>query len=92
MQRRHSVLAWITLCMFVLGCAGVAKAQVNTATVPLFLISLKSNDALALSVTTTYNLVKGKSAKENEHSNSMSRKMHAANDLRRLILSSYFSI
>ncbi len=32
MQRRHSVLAWITLCLLVLGCASMAKAQVNTAT------------------------------------------------------------
>src|SRR5271155_193275 len=32
MQRRHGVFAWITLCMLVLGCAGMAEAQVNTAT------------------------------------------------------------
>lgn len=32
MQRRHGVFTWITLCMLVLGCAGIAKAQVNTAT------------------------------------------------------------
>src|SRR5580704_4520823 len=32
MQRRHGVSRWITLCMLVLGCAGMAKAQVNTAT------------------------------------------------------------
>src|SRR5580658_5941222 len=32
MQRRHGVSRWITLCMLVLGCAGIAKAQVNTAT------------------------------------------------------------
>src|SRR5580658_7162771 len=32
MQRRHGVFAWITLCMLVLGCAGIAKAQVNTGT------------------------------------------------------------
>jgi hypothetical protein len=32
MQRRHGVFAWITLCMLVLGCAGMAAAQVNTAT------------------------------------------------------------
>src|SRR5580658_5937734 len=32
MQRRHGVFAWITLCMLVLGCAGLAVAQVNTAT------------------------------------------------------------
>jgi hypothetical protein len=31
MQRRHGVFAWITLCMLVLGCAGMAAAQVNTA-------------------------------------------------------------
>ncbi len=31
MQRRRGVFAWITLCMLVLGCAGVAKSQVNTA-------------------------------------------------------------
>src|SRR5579859_4892873 len=30
MQRRHGVFAWITLCMFVLGCAGLTEAQVNT--------------------------------------------------------------
>jgi hypothetical protein len=30
MQRRHGVLAWITLCLLVLGCAGRAAAQVNT--------------------------------------------------------------
>src|SRR5580692_7290190 len=32
MQRRHGVFAWITLCMLVLGCAEMAVAQVNTAT------------------------------------------------------------
>src|SRR5580658_8473818 len=32
MQRRHGVFRWITLCMLVLACAGIAKAQVNTAT------------------------------------------------------------
>src|SRR5580693_29603 len=32
MQRRHGVFAWITVCMLVMGCAGVAMAQVNTAT------------------------------------------------------------
>src|SRR6202795_2539874 len=32
MQRRHGVFQWITLCMLALGCAGIAKAQVNTAT------------------------------------------------------------
>ena len=32
MQRRHGVFAWITLWMLVLGCAGMAAAQVNTAT------------------------------------------------------------
>jgi Carboxypeptidase regulatory-like domain/TonB dependent receptor len=32
MQRRHGVFAWITLWMLVLGCAGTAKAQMNTAT------------------------------------------------------------
>jgi hypothetical protein len=32
MQRRHGVFRWITLCMLVLGCVGIAKAQVNTAT------------------------------------------------------------
>jgi hypothetical protein len=32
MQRRHGVFWWITLCMLVLGCAGISKAQVNTAT------------------------------------------------------------
>src|SRR5580704_9644984 len=32
MRRRHSVFAWITLCMLVLGCASSAVAQVNTAT------------------------------------------------------------
>src|SRR5579864_1694389 len=32
MQRRPSVFAWITLCVLVLGYAGVAMAQVNTAT------------------------------------------------------------
>jgi hypothetical protein len=32
MQRRHGVFAWITLCMLVLGCAGLAMAQVNTGT------------------------------------------------------------
>ncbi len=32
MQRRHSVFAWITLCLLVLGCVSMAKAQVNTAT------------------------------------------------------------
>src|ERR1700674_4020760 len=32
MRRRHGVFAWITLCMLVLGCAGMAKAQVDTAT------------------------------------------------------------
>jgi len=32
MRRRHGVFAWITLCLLVLGCAGIAKAQVNTAT------------------------------------------------------------
>src|ERR1700722_7232151 len=32
MPRRHGVFPWITLCMLVLGCAGIAKAQVNTAT------------------------------------------------------------
>jgi hypothetical protein len=31
MQRRHGVFAWITLCMLVLGCAGMVTAQVNTA-------------------------------------------------------------
>src|SRR5208282_3042314 len=31
MQRRHGVFAWITLCMLVLGCAGLAQAQVDTA-------------------------------------------------------------
>src|SRR5579859_3179887 len=30
MQQRHGVLAWITLCLLVLGCAGLATAQVNT--------------------------------------------------------------
>src|SRR5690348_637620 len=30
MQRRHGVFAWITLCMLVLGCAGLIEAQVNT--------------------------------------------------------------
>src|SRR5580704_18378149 len=30
MRRRHSVFAWITLCMLVLGCAGIARAQVDT--------------------------------------------------------------
>jgi len=32
MQRRHGVFRSITLCMLVLGCAGMAQAQVNTAT------------------------------------------------------------
>ena len=32
MQRRHGVFAWITLWMLVLGWAGMATAQVNTAT------------------------------------------------------------
>ncbi|HXC87915.1 MAG TPA: TonB-dependent receptor [Candidatus Cybelea sp.] len=32
MQRRHGVFRWITLCVLVLACAGIAKAQVNTAT------------------------------------------------------------
>src|ERR1700676_742026 len=32
MRRRHGVFAWITLCMLVLGCAGMAEAQVDTAT------------------------------------------------------------
>src|SRR5580704_8719556 len=32
MQRRHGVFRWITLCLLVLGCAGSAMAQVNTAT------------------------------------------------------------
>jgi Carboxypeptidase regulatory-like domain/TonB dependent receptor len=32
MQRRHSVFRWITLWMLVLGCAAMAKAQMNTAT------------------------------------------------------------
>ena len=32
MQRRHSVFARITLCLLALGCAGIAGAQVNTAT------------------------------------------------------------
>src|ERR1700676_3927137 len=32
MRRLHGVFAWITLCMLVLGCAGMAKAQVDTAT------------------------------------------------------------
>lgn len=32
MQRRHSVFAWTTLCMLVLGCAALTRAQVNTAT------------------------------------------------------------
>jgi Carboxypeptidase regulatory-like domain len=32
MQRRHSVFAWITMCMLALGCAALANAQVNTAT------------------------------------------------------------
>ncbi len=32
MQRRHGVFAWITLWMLVLGWAGMAAAQVNTAT------------------------------------------------------------
>jgi hypothetical protein len=32
MQRHHGVLRRMTLCMLVLGCAGIAKAQVNTAT------------------------------------------------------------
>ena len=32
MQRRHGVRKWITLCMLVLGCASMAMAQVNTAT------------------------------------------------------------
>src|SRR5579863_2099107 len=32
MQRRHGVFAWITLWMLVLGWAGLAAAQVNTAT------------------------------------------------------------
>ncbi len=32
MQRRHGVFAWTTLCMLVLGCAGLAMAQVNTGT------------------------------------------------------------
>jgi hypothetical protein len=32
MRRRHGVFAWITLCMLVLGCASMAKAQVDTAT------------------------------------------------------------
>ena len=32
MQRRHGVFAWITLCLLALGCAGIAGAQVNTAT------------------------------------------------------------
>src|SRR6266481_6238011 len=32
MRRRHGVFAWITLCLLVLGCAGIATAQVNTAT------------------------------------------------------------
>ncbi|MGB8476304.1 MAG: carboxypeptidase regulatory-like domain-containing protein [Candidatus Acidiferrum sp.] len=32
MQRRHGVFGWITLCMLVLGCAAMTRAQVNTAT------------------------------------------------------------
>ncbi|HTQ59779.1 MAG TPA: carboxypeptidase regulatory-like domain-containing protein [Candidatus Solibacter sp.] len=32
MQRRHGVRIWTTLCMMILGCASMAKAQVNTAT------------------------------------------------------------
>lgn len=32
MQQRHGVLAWITLCLLVLGCGGLATAQVNTGT------------------------------------------------------------
>src|SRR5580692_11037479 len=32
MQRRHGVFRCFTLCMLVLGCAGILKAQVNTAT------------------------------------------------------------
>ena len=30
MQQRHGVFTWITLCLLVLGCAGLATAQVNT--------------------------------------------------------------
>lgn len=32
MQRRHRVFQWITLCLLVLGCGFMTKAQVNTAT------------------------------------------------------------
>ena len=32
MQRRHGVFAWIMLCMLVLGCTGLAMAQINTGT------------------------------------------------------------
>ena len=32
MQRRHGVFAWFMLCALVLGCAAMAAAQVNTAT------------------------------------------------------------
>lgn len=32
MQRRHGVFGWITLCLLVPGCAALAMAQVNTAT------------------------------------------------------------
>ena len=32
MQRRDGVFPWVTLCLLVLGCAGIARAQVNTAT------------------------------------------------------------
>lgn len=31
MQRRHGVLACLTLCLFVLGCVAISAAQVNTA-------------------------------------------------------------
>ncbi|HEY6384800.1 MAG TPA: carboxypeptidase regulatory-like domain-containing protein [Candidatus Acidoferrum sp.] len=32
MRQRHSVFAWITLCLLVLGCAATTRAQVDTAT------------------------------------------------------------